>query len=287
LASLAGAGALQAADLPLKAPSAEPIFSLTDPYLGLYGGGAWSAAGYATPDAICQFGGFFCPGGASGHNQPFYQGAGSVPAQYDLSRSLVGGGTAGFNWQTGKTVFRLEGEAGTIRMSGVGEFLTNGRHPCNPATPLNPPCSNYDAFSSLGNWYGTLASRVGIAGDALAPAWSEGNRALLYFKAGAALGRFETGVTSSNFPGATFALINYSAAQTVAGVALGGGLEWAFSGAWSLKFEYDYLGFDRTVQACGLLTGHPRIVEVPSSTFCTTTPMHGINTATVGVNYRF
>src|SRR5262249_46508472 len=108
-----------------------------------------------------------------------------------------------------------------------------------------------------------------------------------YAKAGLALGRFGTGVASSNFPGATFALINYSNAQTVEGVALGGGFEWAFSQAWSLKLEYDYLGFDRTLQACGLLTGHTGVVEVPSSQFCTTTPMHGINTGILGINYRF
>src|SRR5215471_1700579 len=180
LAFLAAAGSLRAADLPLKTPPVEPIFSWTGSYLGLYGGGAWSAGRYSTPDAICQFGGFFCPGGASGHNQPFYQGAGSIPAQYDLSRSFIGGVTAGFNWQTGKTVFGFESEAGSIRMSGTGQFLTNGRHPCNPATPLNPPCSDYAAFSSFGNWYGTLAARVGVIGDMFIPNWPGGDRALFY-----------------------------------------------------------------------------------------------------------
>jgi outer membrane immunogenic protein len=287
LAVLAAAGPLRAADLPPKAPPAEPIFTWTGSYLGLYAGGAWSAAGYATPDAICQFGGFFCPGGASGHNQPFYQGAGSIPAQYDLNRSFIGGATAGFNWQTGKTVFGLEGEAGHIRMSGAGQFLTNGRHPCNPATPLNPPCSDYAAFSNFGNWYGTLAARLGVTGDALLPSWPGGDRALLYLKGGLALGQFGTGVISSDFPGASFALINFSNAQTVEGLALGGGFEWALNGALSLKLEYEYLGFNHTTQACGPLTTNTGVVEVPSSQFCTATAMHGIHTATVGINYRF
>jgi outer membrane immunogenic protein len=285
-ALFAAAGPLRAADLPLKAPAAEPIFSWTGTYLGIYGGGAWSAAGYSTPDAVCQFGGFFCPGGASGHNQPFYQGAGSAPAQYDLSNSFIGGVTSGFNWQVGKAVVGLEGEAGYLSMSGSGQFLTNGPNPCNPATPLNPPCSNYSAFSKFGNWYGVLAARAGVTGDAFLPAGSGGERALFYVKGGAAVARFGTGVSSSDFPGASFALINYSNTETIWGFAAGAGLEWVLSGRWSLKAEYEYLGFAHTTQACGPLTTNTGVVEVPSSNFCSETAVHGINTAKIGLNYR-
>lgn len=284
LALLAAGGPLRAADLPLKGPTVEPTFSWTGSYLGLYGGGAWSAARYSTPDAVCQFGGFFCPGGASGHNQPFYQGAGSAPARYDLSSSFIGGVTSGFNWQMGKAVVGLEGEAGYLSMSGSGQFLTNGPNPCNPATPLNPPCSNYSAFSKFGNWYGVLAARAGVTGDALG--WSGGERALFYVKGGAAVARFATGVSSSNFPGASFALINYSNTETIWGPAAGAGVEWALSDHWSLKAEYEYLGFAHTTQACGLLTTSTGVVEVPSSNFCSQTAAHGINTAKIGLNYR-
>jgi outer membrane immunogenic protein len=277
----------RAADMPLEVPPLEPSFSWTGGYVGLHIGGAWSAGNYATPDAMCQFGGFFCPGGASGHNQPFYQGAGSTPAQYDLASSLVGGFTSGFNRQIGKAVFGLEGEAAYISMSGSGQFLTNGRRPCNPATPLNPPCSNYGAFSTFGNWYGTITARLGMTGDALFPTWSGADRALLYLKGGPALGRFGTGVSSSDFPGASFALINFSNAQTMWGVAAGAGLEWAFTRDWSLKAEYEYLSFEHATQACGPLTTNAGVVEVPGSNFCTSTAMHGINTAKVGINYRF
>jgi len=172
-------------------------------------------------------------------------------------------------------------------MSGSGQFLTNGRVPCNAAMPLNPPCSNYFASSAFGNWYATFTARFGVTGDALFPAWSTGNRALLYLKAGPAVGRFSTGVWSNDFPGATFALINFTNAQTIWRLAAGAGLEWALSGNWSFKAEYEYLSFDHTTQACGLLQTSTGVVEVPSSKFCTGTAMHGINTAKIGINYRF
>jgi outer membrane immunogenic protein len=285
-AVLAASSWAHAADMPLDASPPEPGFTWTGPYLGLYAGGAWSAHDYATPDAICQFGGFFCPGGASGHNQPFYQGAGSAPARYDLSNSFAAGLTPGFNWQVGNAVFGLEGEAGHISMSGAGQFLTNGRFPCNPATPLNPPCSDYFAFSKFGDWYGVIAARFGVTGKGMFPAWSGGDRALFYVKGGPAVGRFGTGVSSSDFPGASFALINYSNAQTIWGVAAGTGVEWALSDRWSFKAEYEHLGFAHQTQACGPLTTPAGVVEVPSSIFCTATAAHGINTAKIGINYR-
>jgi outer membrane immunogenic protein len=278
---------LHAADMPLKAAAPVPVFSWTGHYVGAYAGGAWATNDYATPDAVCQFGGFFCPGGASGNNQTFFQGAGSAPARYDLSSSVAAGVTAGFNWQLGKTVVGLEGEAGYVHMSGAGQFLTNGPIPCRPATPLTPPCSNYAASSTFGDWYGTIAARVGITADALFPTWSAGDHALLYVKAGPALGVFRTGVAASNFPGASFATINFSNAQTVWGVVAGAGVEWAFDRNWSLKAEYEYLSFERATQACGPLLTTAGVIEVPGSTFCTSTTMHGINIAKVGINYRF
>jgi outer membrane immunogenic protein len=271
----------RAADLPLKAPPAPAAtFSWTGIYVGGFVGGAWSADSYATPDALCQTG----PGGCNGApGQIFFQGAGSTPATYDLSSSVIGGITSGINWQSGRAVFGLESETGYIHMSGSGRFLTNGPVPCNPATPLAPPCSNYSASSTLGNWYAAFTARAGITGDWLLP--GVGERTLLYVKAGPALTRFSTGVNASNFPGATFATLNLSGAQDVWGVAAGGGAEWAFARNWSLKAEYEYLAFDRTVAACGLATTAAG-VPIPNAPYCTSTQMHGVHTAKVGINWK-
>jgi opacity protein-like surface antigen len=146
--------------------------------------------------------------------------------------------------------------------------------------------SDYFAFSKFGNWYAVLAARAGVTGDAFVPGWSRGDRVLFYVKGGAAVARFGTGVQSSNFPGATFALINYSNTEAIWGLAAGGGVEWAWSDRWSLKAEYEYLGFAHTTHACGPLTSHTGVIEVPSSIFCSETAVRGINTAKLGLAYR-
>lgn len=270
-----------AADLPVKAPPAPAAtFSWTGIYVGGFLGGAREAGTYSTPDAICQTG----PGGCNGApGQIFFQGAGSTPATYDLNSSVIGGITSGINWQSGRAVLGFESETGYIHMSGTGRLLTNGPVPCNPATPLAPPCSNYSASSTLGNWYAAFTARTGITGDWLLP--GGGDRTLLYVKAGPALTRFSTGVNAANFPGGTFATLNLSGAQDVWGVAAGGGAEWAFATNWSLKAEYEYLGFDRTVQACGLASSAAG-VPIPNAPYCTSTQMHGVHTAKVGINWK-
>jgi outer membrane immunogenic protein len=278
---LAASLGARAADLPLKAPPAPAAtVGWTGIYVGGFVGGAWGAGTYSTADAACQTG----PGGCNGApGQIFFQGAGSIPATYDLDSSVIGGITAGINWQSGRAVFGLESETGYIHMSGSGRFLTNGAVPCNPATPLAPPCSDYAAASTLGNWYAAFTLRAGVTGDWLMP--GGGDRTLLYVKAGPALTRFSTGVNAANFPGATFATLNISGADDVWGVAAGGGAEWAFTNNLSLKAEYEYLGFDRTVQACGLAAtaaGAP----IPNAPYCTSTQMHGVHTAKLGINWK-
>lgn len=260
-----------------------PVFSWTGAYIGGYVGGAGEYGAYSTPDSACQTGAGGCNGGPV---QIFFQGAGSIPAAYDLSDSAIGGIAAGFNWQMGKAVFGLESETGYIHMSGSGQFLTNGNFFCNPAAPLAPPCSNYMASSTLGNWYTAVAVRVGITGEYLFRGWTWADRTLLYLKAAPALTRFSTGVNSTNYPGNNFAVINFSTAQNVWGAAAGTGVEWAFAQNWSVKAEYEYLSFDHTTQACGLATT-PSGVAIPNAPYCTSTAMHGVQTGKIGLNWKF
>src|SRR5437660_12900826 len=100
---LASSISVHADDRPIRVPPSS-AYSWSGTYVGGYAGGAWATGSYSTSDAVCQFGGFFRPGGASGHNQPFFQGAGSFPAQYRLGASVIGGITSGFNWQLGMFV---------------------------------------------------------------------------------------------------------------------------------------------------------------------------------------
>jgi len=113
-ALIVAAGSASAADLgarPMytKAPPA-PLYNWTGAYLGINGGGGWG-----------DFGGL------------------------DVSGGFVGG-TLGYNWQQGMTVFGLETD---IAWSGID----------NSGTALGVP------FSAGSDWFGTLRGRLGIAQD--------------------------------------------------------------------------------------------------------------------------
>lgn len=76
-------------------------------------------------------------------------------------------------------------------------------------------------------WDWDIAGRFGLAFD----------RALVYGKAGWVAGRFDWfGADALN----TF---NTRGSATLDGLLIGLGLEYAFTNNWTVKFEYDYLGF--------------------------------------------
>jgi outer membrane immunogenic protein len=263
-----------AADLPaytptyVKAPPA-PMWSWTGFYLGGYVGGAASQS-VSTSDPTCQNAVAPCPAVGT----PY---AGTLPARYTLGSSMIAGGTAGYNWQLGQAVFGFEDEVGYIHMSGGAPFTTllNGAPVGNPGG-----IANEAAFATLGNWYATFTGRAGFTGNYLF-----GSPTLIYAKVGAAATRFNTGVSTFNTPPFLFALINPTATDTIWGVAAGGGIEWSLGWNWSLKGEYEYLGFHHTTQPCANATtagGAPL-----GAVFCTSTAVNGIHTGKVGLNYRF
>jgi outer membrane immunogenic protein len=66
------------------------------------------------------------------------------------------------------------------------------------------------------------------------------------------------------------------------GWTVGGGIEWAFAGPWSVKLEYDYIRL--TSSSFTVPTPSPLGV-LPGDVF--TTGNRNIQTALIGVNYRF
>lgn len=62
----------------------------------------------------------------------------------------------------------------------------------------------------------------------------------------------------------------------------GGGVEYAFNPAWSIKGEYLFLGLHKTYAVCG-----PGAGTAAGSTFCGNHSVDGIHTFKVGVNYHF
>ena len=127
----------------------------------------------------------------------------------------VAGGQTGCNYQVDRLVLGLEGE---LYWSG-----------------LDTQADGSDVFGSdfgkSSNTYdGSLALRLGYAFD----------RLLAYGKIGVSAGRFEW--SGSEQEVGSYAE-SFTAAQTVLGLLLGIGFEYALAERWSVKLEYNYINF--------------------------------------------
>ncbi len=147
---------------------------------------------------------------------------------------IFGGVQAGYNYQMNSIVLGIETD---IQLSGVSDDDSNGR--------LGSSSSDVDYF-------GTLRGRAGVAFD----------KALIYGTGGLAY----AGVDYSIQP--TGINDNY----TEVGYALGGGLEYAFDDAWTMKAEYLFINL-----------GHKALSSGGVSTLATPS----FQTVRIGVNYRF
>ncbi len=282
------AGVAAAADLPTnKAPPPAPplpVFTWTGFYVGGFLGGGWTdpvkTPDGANPTTVVGLTTYppgvpvSCDGGTPGLK------TGCV-AHYGLNPSLIVGATGGYNYQFGKAVAGLEGEFGYVRLSGSGAMPYQGGTPCGAATN---PCVT-STSTSVGNAYGVLAARLGVTGDAFNPAWSWGDHTLFYVKAGAALTEMATAEYSAGSVATGALPFNLSSGQKdVWGAAVGAGVEWAIDQHWSLKADYEYLGFRGPATGCGVL---PVGANGQNGTWCTSTALNGVQMAKLGVNYRF
>jgi opacity protein-like surface antigen len=185
---------------------------------------------------------------------------------------VLGGGTVGYNYQTGRFVFGVEGDwAWTNR---------TGSTACAPlvtgifATPAFFQTTCHDDMS----WIATVAGRVGYL-------WSP--RTLLYVKAGAAwenqtwsascnLGPFNGTLAgplqACTNPAGVF-LDYVSANDRRIGALIGYGTEFALTRNWSAKAEYTWINFGTKA-----LTFSDGTVFLAKET---------VSEVKVGVNYRF
>ena len=186
-------GAANAADLPrrhampTKAPMYEAPYNWSGFYVGINGGAGW------------------------GHSNWDAYGTG-----VNTSGGLVGG-TVGYNYQMGQTVFGLEGDIDWADLRGSG---TCGGFSCE----------------TRNDWLATARGRLG---------YSFG-RVLPYVTGGGAFGDIK-----SSFAGLA------SQTTTRAGWTLGGGAEVAIAGPWSAKIEYLYVDLGKAscgIAACGATT---------------------------------
>lgn len=155
----------------------------------------------------------------------------------DRATGWLGGGTIGYNYQIGTWVFGLEGDIDYSTVKATDTTV------CGAA-----------GCQVRNDWLGTARGRIGYAG------WSNW---LPYITGGAAYGD----IKFTN-PAGT------SATDDKFGWTLGGGVEYAFMGSWSVKAEYLYVHLG-SVSCSPPTCGTGGSITMP------------LNIARLGVNYRF
>jgi outer membrane immunogenic protein len=173
------------------------------------------------------------------------------PASSVNGSGAVAGGQIGGNYQIGNVVLGLEGTYAwsDIKVSDGGPFAGG--------TGFTATFKN--------DYIATVAGRVGYAFD----------RVLIYGKGGAAFTRDRLDA-NNGLAGALAGSATGSFDRT--GWIASVGVEWAFLQNWSVKAEYNYMGFGSVTEqpiTAGNLTASPAVVKLD------------LQTAVVGINYRF
>lgn len=155
------------------------------------------------------------------------------------------GGQIGFNWQYGMAVAGLEADFAWADLKG------------DHTDPL------LHSLNTKVSALGMITGRLGVA------YWE---RVLLYAKGGLGFAKFKY----DDFVTVGGAL-NGSANNSRWGWALGAGIEYAVAPNWSVKLEYDYLGFNpRRIDFNGGAAG-PYVQDIRND----------IQLVKAGINYRF
>jgi outer membrane immunogenic protein len=210
-ASFAGIGAASAADMAVKArPIVAPVYSWTGCYIGLSAG----AKGVATRDTV------YNPATAFPTPASFYD-AGRLEDE-----TWIAGGQIGCNYQTGRWVFGIEGDAHAQRWATTS-VVPPGVVPFNFVPG--------DTFDLRSDWQASIRGRVGYAMD----------RTLFYVSGGAAF----TQVRANSFYVASFigntpvpALL-VSDTRTLTGWTIGAGVEHAVTDNFTLGLEGRYSNY--------------------------------------------
>jgi outer membrane immunogenic protein len=174
--------------MPAQAPAFAPIaYNWTGGYVGLNAGWGWG-------------------------NSSWVNRTGST-GDFNVDGGLVGG-TLGYNFQSGQTVFGVETDLAWTGLEGTTRAVCPG------------------GCTTSNNWLGTTRGRLGIAMDRWMP----------FVSGGAAYGDVEANLRAT------------TQSENRLGWTLGAGMEFALAGNWTAKGEYLYVDLGEmncNVAACG------------------------------------
>jgi outer membrane immunogenic protein len=202
------AGAANAADMyspsggGLKdVPAYVPPPTWTGFYIGAHVGGAWADL--------------------SNHDVNGYTLNGANYGWSNNNSGVFGGGTVGYNYQTGAFVFGVEADFG-------GAGLTNS---VNDGVAVGTP--GFLRVKNDGSFYADVTGRLGYAAGP----------ALFYAKGGWAF--LDTNFTADGCCTAAGVPFSRSNDRGLDGWTVGGGIEYMWSPSWSVKAEYLFFDFSR------------------------------------------
>ena len=219
-----GAVSAQAADLPTRKEAPAPVFvpppfTWTGFYIGANAGGIWGSGGNGNTTLY-----------ANGFPVATYNLANVWP-NANLGNSntgFIGGGQAGYNWQTGSFVFGVETDFD-------GSSLSKSRSLVGP-TYLSPISGLNDYLTAQGkislDWLGSTRGRVG---------WvvTPDNRWMIYGTGGVAYGGGSAHLNIYDARDGFYWSSNGNSA-TRTGWVLGGGVEYAITNSIIIGAEYLY-----------------------------------------------
>ena len=227
--AVAGAVSAQAADLPTRKEAPAPIFvappfTWTGFYVGANVGGVWSNGGNASTTVFANGFPIGTISGVPATLADVFPGSNFGGGQ----SGFIGGGQAGYNWQTGAFVFGVETDFD-------GTTLSRSRSVIGPSF-VEPIFGLNDFFTANGSvkldWLGSTRGRVGYA-------FFPDNRLLIYGTGGVAYGGASSHLDVFDaVDGFSFSSSGGSSSRV--GWTAGGGVEYAFTNNWIIGAEYLY-----------------------------------------------
>jgi outer membrane immunogenic protein len=257
-ALLTGMVAAPAADMPLKAPPMAPIYDWSGFYVGVNAGGVWDRGNLTdTSGAAFSFAPFafisppaFPPAGIPTLVPGTIPLPGTLTAGSGQHGSFVGGGQIGYNWQSGRWVYGIEGQIQGLKTGQDFAFAAQ--------EVITLP---FVTHTLTGN--GTLERDIQAAlRGRLGYTW---DRLLVYGTGGVAFTRLKTNAAYTYafalapgvapFPGITnptTTTTSFDGSTTLTGLTLGAGFQYAFWQNVSIGLDYAHTFYGRHDLSLGM-----------------------------------